>query len=309
MPLGSISAVKARVPKKAKEEADAMRRGGKKKKAKRGKKAKAGDMVMLQSGKVPITPAGGVMGAGRLQSPGLLFGGAMPGPLQSTTYATAPQVAKPFSRIEFIGSSDEFYNRGRNKSDDVVVPVNPSGIAPDNTPSRRLIPSNNPNAPVLITYNYNASLPFEGEVPRLNNSFRESVRAMPSQPTTGNLNSRYPVLMDSEGNAHLANQGVHYAVPSGVEIEEASGRKTVKEVAENMRKALEKEPVKASQPAPKAFQWRKHLDDARSMYPTVADLKKDGFTNYKDVIDNWHDLGLLEEPAMKRGGRVRSGIF
>jgi hypothetical protein len=173
----------------------------KKPRMKKAKKAKkklvAGDMVMLQSGRIPA-PKSGVMGAGRLQSPGLLFGGAMPSPLQSSSYATAPQVAKPFSRVEFIGSSDEFYNRNRNKSDDIMISVNPSDIIPDVTPSQRLIPSHNPNTP----YDYKANEYHDfmtnqvmvGRTPVLARAdTTPSERAVASQPSAGYLMTHSPL--------------------------------------------------------------------------------------------------------------------
>lgn len=223
MSLGSISAVKARVPKKPKEE-NAMKKGGKakvkdesikqivnvnvnsdmikprRKQAKRSKKKEkkiAGDMVVLHKGmppgmsRVAPMPPSSIMGATRLQSPGLAFG-SMPGPLQASSYGSAPQVAKPFSRVEFIGSSDALYNRNRIKSDDIMIQVNPSDIIPDITPSKRLIPSSNPNTP----YDYKANELHDfmsdqvmvGRTPILARAdITPSQRALPSQPSAGAL--------------------------------------------------------------------------------------------------------------------------
>lgn len=310
---------------------EVLKKGGraKKKRTKRGKKA--GDMVVLQKGMPPM--ASGAMGALRLQSPGMVFGGGLPATLQSTTYASAPQVAKPLSRVEFVGSSDAFYNRNRNKSDDIVLQVNPSDIAPDVTPSRRLVKSENPNAPPLITYNIISSLPFQGEQPRLNDSFRQSVRAMASQPTTGYMNTKLPIMMDAHGVGHLPDEGVHYAVPSGVELEEQAPKKSVKEVTEKMRKALEPEPVVASAPAyveplitdivyPKkgSLLYKSIVNFAK---PNTA--KKLGFPSWdayvhdfvdkneiytQEAFDAFYDEQIAHyESQLKRGGRVRHSAF
>jgi hypothetical protein len=187
---------------------DAMKKGGKAKRKggkKKGKKAKAGDAVILHKGNVPR--GGGVGIAQRMMTPGNVFGGGLPAPLQTVSYASAPAVARPISRMEFVGSSDAYYNRNRNKTDDIQVEVNPSEIRPDVRPSIRLQPSSNPNAFPPVQYTMYNQSNWYGEVPRLNEiQTRPSVRAMASQPSTGWNLTHAPILMDVAGVGHLDSE-------------------------------------------------------------------------------------------------------
>ena len=154
----------------------AYKKGGKVKKAK-AKRAtmsqnvkvnvKIGDSVLLRKGNAPKRSNPGV--AKRFLSPGSAFGGGLPGPLSSGSYASAPQVAQPLGRLDFISSGgDGLHSRGRDKRNDFQPPANPSGIHADVSPSIRYQPSSNPNAIKHAPTPIESSLPFEGKQPRLN---------------------------------------------------------------------------------------------------------------------------------------------
>jgi hypothetical protein len=153
------------------------KKGGKVKKDKKPKKApamsqnvkvnvKVGDSVLLHKGKAPRRSNPGV--AKRFLSPGSAFGGGLPGPLSSLSYASAPPVAMPLGRMDFINSGDGVLNRGRDRRDDIPINVNPSNIRADVNPSIRYQPSSNPNAIQHAPAPIESSLPFQGRQPRLN---------------------------------------------------------------------------------------------------------------------------------------------
>lgn len=156
----------------------AYKKGGKVKKAKKAKASamsqnvkvnvKVGDSVLLRRGNAPRRSNPGV--AKRFLSPGSAFGGGLPGPLSSGSYASAPQVAQPLGRLDFIGSGgDGYHNRGRDSRNDLIqAQPNPNGIRPDNSPSLRYQPSSNPNVIQHAPSPVESSLPFEGKQPRLN---------------------------------------------------------------------------------------------------------------------------------------------
>ena len=207
------------------ESMDAMKKGGKAKRKGGTKKASqsmkqsvkvnvnVGDSVLLHKGKAPI---GKLIGdAKRLMSPGHLYGGGLPAPLSSSAYMSAPAVATPLSRVEFIGSSDAFYNRNRNKSDDVPIQVNPSEIKPDIKPSKRLIENKNTvetpdsgldisrsiqKAQDAIGYSRKLLESFQGEQPRVGGAnLKPSERAVASQPSTGFVNTQGSLIGVSSG--------------------------------------------------------------------------------------------------------------
>ncbi len=212
------------------ESMDAMKKGGKAKRKGGKKKAsqsmkqsvkqsvkvnvKVGDSVLLHKGKAPLAKLVG--DAKRLVSPGNLYGGGLPAPLRSSAYMSAPSVAMPLSRVEFIGSSDAFYNRNRNKSDDIPIEVNPSEIKPDITPSKRLIENKKavetPDSGLALsrmkeTMNKAQTImeralkmPFQGEQPRVGEAnLKPSERAVVSQPSTGFVNTHGSLIGVSSG--------------------------------------------------------------------------------------------------------------
>ena len=157
---------------------DMMKKGGKVKKAKKAKAStmsqnvkvnvKIGDSILLRKGNAPKRSNPGV--AKRFLSPGSAFGGGLPGPLSSGSYGSAPQVAMPLGRLDFIGSGgDGYHNRGRDSRNDLIqAQPNPNGIRPDGNPSLRYQPSSNPNIIQHAPAPIESSLPFEGKQPRLN---------------------------------------------------------------------------------------------------------------------------------------------
>ena len=190
-----------------------MKKGGKAKKPKSEKMSqkvsqnvkvnvKIGDSVLLRKGNAPRRSNPGV--AKRFSSQGSAFGGGLPAPLQGMSYASAPPVVMPLSRMDFIGASDSYYNLNRNKRDDIQVPVNPSGIRADVTPSMRAVQNTNAVATPdtglatarALQKSYDAldsgsqriydMMQFEGEVPRIGGAnLQPSSRATPNQPSSG----------------------------------------------------------------------------------------------------------------------------
>ena len=163
---------------------------------------KVGDSVLLRKGNAPQRSNPGI--PRRLLTQGSVFGGGLPGPLKASSYMSAPPVAMPLGRMDFIGSSDAHYNRNRDKRDDIPTEVNPAGIRTDTTPSVRMVQSSksveSPDAGLAISRaleNANRSLAlsnasitkFQGEVPRIGGAnLNPSARVVASKPTTGYAN-------------------------------------------------------------------------------------------------------------------------
>jgi len=194
-----------------------LKKGGKVKKDKKPRKAKApstsqnvnvnvkiGDSVLLRKGNAPRRGNPGV--AKRFLTQGSAFGGGLPRPLQSISYGSAPQVATPMSRMDFVGASDALFNLNRNKRDDIPIEVNPSGIRADVSPSIRAVKGKSVESPdsglsasrssagVQAMREAFANMPqaiFQGEVPRVGGAdLSPSGRAMPSQPTGGFISTK-----------------------------------------------------------------------------------------------------------------------
>lgn len=203
----------------------ALKKGGKVKKAKaKAKQAtmsqkvnvnvKIGDSVLLRKGNAPRRSNPGV--AKRFLSPGSAFGGGLPGVLSSGSYASAPQVAQPLGRLDFIGSGgDGLHNRGRDRRDDIPINVNPSGIRADVSQSIRAVSSSSAvetpdaglsasrsSAGVRAMREAFANMPltnFQGEVSRVGGAnLAPSSRAVASDPSTGytNMNKPYGSLSE-----------------------------------------------------------------------------------------------------------------
>lgn len=131
--LGIIKEAVANAP-------EMMKRGGRKKKVVRQKqkqtqnvnvKVRVGDTVMLRpdSQKPKLQPRLSYAEPLRLAGPGFTFANA-PAPSQASTYANAPAAVNPLSDKPFHSSSDPSKDSNRNKADDVLQVVNPSGIKP-----------------------------------------------------------------------------------------------------------------------------------------------------------------------------------
>jgi len=191
--------------------------------------------VLLRKGNAPRRRSNpGV--AKRLLSQGSAFGGGLPGPLNASSYGSAPQVAQPLGRMDFInsGESSYYYNRRRDQRDDFQPRANPSGIRVDVSPSIRAVSSSSavetPDPGLMrargLQGQHDAframreaftNMPqaiFQGEVPRLNEpNLAPSGRAVPSQPTTGFMNTKgslvgsspYPVYGSAFGVSSSAS--------------------------------------------------------------------------------------------------------
>jgi hypothetical protein len=175
-------------------------------KPRKARKAKpVGDTILLREGNVPARKRPGLHV--RFQSPGSAFGGGLPAPLNSASYASAPPVAQPLGRMDFVGSGEGIHNRGRDRRDDIPINVNPSGIRADVSPSMRAVSNSgavaSPDTGLELSRlrdSYHALSPeyqriydkmqFQGEVPRLNDpNLQPSMRASASRPTAGQLAS------------------------------------------------------------------------------------------------------------------------
>lgn len=120
--------------------AEMMKRGGRKKKAVRQKqkqtqnvnvKVRVGDTVMLRpdSQKRMAQPRMSYGEPIRLAGPGFTFANA-PAVSQPSAYGIAPAAVRPMTDKPFRSSADPSMDSNRNKSDDVLQAVNPSGIKP-----------------------------------------------------------------------------------------------------------------------------------------------------------------------------------
>ena len=144
----------------------------------RAKKA-VGDMVMLLPDrlkprglfKAGYTPAEPLRAAG----PGFFFANA-PAPSQASAYGNAPAAVRPISDHVFRASSDPSRNMNQNKADDIIVPVNPSGIV-TGVKEVRALPS--PMMPMTAGYQA-SSAPFEGRPVGPPANRVDEVRALPS---------------------------------------------------------------------------------------------------------------------------------
>lgn len=185
--------------------------------------------VLLRKGNAPRRSNPGV--AKRLLSQGSAFGGGLPRPLQGNAYASAPPVAMPMGRMDFISSGDSYYyNRRRDHRDDFQPQPNPSGIRADVSPSIRAVVNSSavetPNSGLALSRSSDGAqavreaftnMPraiFQGEVPRVGGAnLAPSARASASQPTTGFMNTKaamvgsssYPVYGSAFGSSEDAS--------------------------------------------------------------------------------------------------------
>ena len=244
------------------------KKGGKVKKAKKPKTAgvsqkvnvnvKIGDTVLLRKGNAPRRGNPGV--ATRLLTQGSAFGGGLPRPLQSITYASAPQVAMPLSRMDFIGASDALFNLNRDRRNDIQVEVNPSGIRADASPSKRAIqntkPISSPDSGLaasrnaverfdrLMTPFRAAQAKFQGDTPRINDlNLNPSVRAAPAQPSTGFLSTKASMIGSSSSSASAS------ASASNEELDEMYGTSGGRRLGRDQGEVLNRGPPIFSTPA------------------------------------------------------------
>jgi hypothetical protein len=158
----------------------------------RAKKA-ASDMVMLLPDrakprglfKAGYTPAEPLRAAG----PGFFFANA-PAPSQASSYGNAPAAVRPISDHVFRASSDPSRNFNQNRADDVVQPVNPSGIV-TGVNEIRALPSAFP-APRILPFEQVIanSMPFIGRPVGPPANRVDEVRAEPSETVRRMLPTR-----------------------------------------------------------------------------------------------------------------------
>lgn len=212
---------------------DMMKKGGKVKKTKKAKAStmsqnvkvniKVGDSVLLRKGKAPRRGNPGV--AKRLLSQGSAFGGGLPGPLSSGSYASAPQVATPLGRMDLVVGGDGYYSRGRDSRNDLIqAQPNPFNIRPDERPSIRYQPSSNPNVIQHAPSSVESSLPFEGRQPRLNlPDMSPSKNAFPPQIKVKKESSIESIFSGSESASGLSAEeaDVMFGTSGGRRLSEA----------------------------------------------------------------------------------------
>lgn len=328
-----------------------MKKGGKMKKDKKPRKPKApstsqnvnvnvkiGDSVLLRKGNAPRRSNPGV--AKRFLTQGSAFGGGLPGPLQSISYASAPQVATPLSRMDFVGASDALFNLNRNKRDDIPIEVNPSGIRADITPSKRAVENTNAVESADTGLELSRSLKkgyealsassqkmydkfaFQGDVPRIGGAnLTPSGRALASQPTTGFMNTKGSMIGATAGGASSSSEGLDdyrfqaqsaYDRPPEIPLAELPGMGK----QEAAQPAVSEKKVRVSmgkQYPPGSAQEKAQSTKAlmaliKSEFPTLKQLKAEGYDSYEDAFDTYKsnmDHGL---PGLKRGGRVHSAF-
>jgi hypothetical protein len=328
-----------------------MKKGGKVKKAKKAKapamsqsvkvNVKIGDSVLLRKGNAPRRSNPGV--AKRFLTQGSAFGGGLPAPLSSLTYASAPQVATPLSRMDFIGASDALFNLNRNKRDDIQVPANPSGIRADVTPSMRAVSSSSavetPDTGLSIARalqkGYDAlsassqkiydKFAFQGEVPRIGGAnLTPSGRAVASQPTTGFVNTKGSMIGANPGgessggslddykfsaqSAYDRPPEIPLAELPGMGKQEASSPASeAVSKPKQVRVSMDKKYPPGS--AQEKSQSTKFLMDLiKSDFPTLKELKKEGYESYAEALEFYKDNMDHGLPGLKRGGRVRGRV-
>lgn len=204
------------------------KKDSKPRKARKPKPVPVGDTVLLRSGKPPVSKKPGLHV--RFLSQGSAFGGGLPSALNSASYASAPPVAMPLGRMDFIGSGEGIHNRGRDRRDDIPINVNPSGIRADVSPSVRAVSSGgavvSPDTGLELSRSlrdsYDAlspeyqkiynNLSFQGEVPRIGGAnLQPSVRASASSSSSSEELLRYKPQQYVPPPASLAGES---AVPS-----------------------------------------------------------------------------------------------
>lgn len=311
------------------------KKGGKVKKAKKAKSdrisqnvkvnVKIGDSVMLRKGNVPVAK-NNPGEAKRLFSQGSVFGGGLPRPLQSMTYMSAPPVAAPLSRMDFIGSADAYYSRNRNKHDDIPIEVNPAGIKADITPSKRMVQNNKavetPDSGLAharaLQKGYDAlsassqkiydQFAFQGDVPRIGGAnLTPSGRALPSQPSTGFMNTKASMIGATPGGASSSSEGLDdYPYQDQDELP-GMGKQEAAQPAVSTKKprvSLSKEYDVGSEERERQNRlWAKQ--EVRRRYPTKQDLIEDGYKTFKQAEE---DIYEKMAEGMKRGGRVHSAF-
>jgi hypothetical protein len=206
------------------EHCEAMKRGGRKRKGKKSSKAtqqqivnvkvKVGDTVQLLKGNP--TPHHVGMGDFRLlQGVGRKYANP-PIVQQPSSYGIYPASKAPMYDDSIRVGGGSQYNA--NRVDDIAnsVFVNPYGIVPDNTPSKRAIPGKDMFADRRVNYDITSQLPMQSEAPALHQVpvQKQSMRATPSQPSAGYMAMRYPAMKRIDDALEQLQRGMSSASAS-----------------------------------------------------------------------------------------------
>ena len=145
----------------------------------RAKKAASDSVMLLPDRMKPIfrasySPAEPIRAAG----PGFFFANA-PAPSQASAYGNAPTAIRPLSSGQFIASADPSRNMNQNKADDIVIPVNPSGIV-TGVKEVRALPSALPPRNLSFEQAIANAMPFIGRPVGPPANRVDEVRAIPS---------------------------------------------------------------------------------------------------------------------------------
>ena len=153
---------------------------------------RVGDTVTLRpdSQKPQVQPRMSYAEPLRLAGPGFTFANA-PAPSQASTYANAPTSVQPLTDKPFRSSSDPSMDSNRNKSDDVLQVVNPSGIKPG-VNEIRAIAAEKSAAPGDALPAASSSSLFEGRPVGPVQGGAPEVRALPSTMTQSTLDFARP---------------------------------------------------------------------------------------------------------------------
>jgi hypothetical protein len=182
--------------------AEMMKRGGRKKKAMRQKQkqtqnvkvnVRVGDTVMLRPDSQKPQPRMSYSEPIRLAGPGFSFANA-PLVSQASTYANAPTAVVPLTNKPLQSSADPSMDSNRNKADDVLQVVNPSGITPGVKEIRAI-----PSGKSMMSGDAQSALPaatgrsvFEGRPVGPVQGGAPEVRALPSNMTQTTLDFAPP---------------------------------------------------------------------------------------------------------------------
>jgi hypothetical protein len=182
--------------------AEMMKRGGRKKKAMRQKQkqtqnvkvnVRVGDTVMLRPDSQKPQPRMTYSEPIRLAGPGFSFANA-PLVSQASTYANAPTAVVPLTNKPLQSSADPSKDFNRNKADDVLQAVNPSGITPGVKEIRAV-----PSGKSMLPGDAQSALPaatgrsvFEGRPVGPVQGGAPEVRALPSNMTQTTLDFAPP---------------------------------------------------------------------------------------------------------------------
>lgn len=169
---------------------DMMKRGGRKRRAKKAAthqqivnvKVKVGDTVQLQKGRAPEKP---MIGQFRLlQGVGDKYANA-PAVKQASSFGIAPSSLSPMYNDPVVVGGGSEYNK--NKMDDVRQDTNPWDLHPSLNQSMRATPGKDMFADRRVNYDTVQRTPFQSQQPdKLQVPDQSpSMRGMPSQPSAG----------------------------------------------------------------------------------------------------------------------------